>query len=158
MIGDSFVSILMATNHSSSINWPQFYVSVGVLCAQVTSHYLSQGWPRSLSPYGVSSYIGHDVLNKLTPRPTCIKDDCKEIVHNWMGIAINCTKHHSNVLSKRTALVKWNLRISLHFHDICSHQLVKLDSLIIFALEVKHWNADRPAWYNGHNFNVVNKN
>ena len=41
-------------------------VQVMAWCRQATSHYMSQCWPRSMSPYGVS--IGHSVLkgDKLT--------------------------------------------------------------------------------------------
>ena len=31
-------------------------------CRQATSHYLSQCWPRSLSPYGVTRSVGHNEL------------------------------------------------------------------------------------------------
>ena len=38
-------------------------------CHQVTSHYLRQCWPRSLSPYGVTrpQWVNSSTLNKITP-------------------------------------------------------------------------------------------
>ena len=51
-------------------------VQVMAWCRQATSHYLSQCWPRSLSPYGVTRpqwvkmnayFMGHTVLNYMNP-------------------------------------------------------------------------------------------
>ena len=43
-------------------------VQVMAWCRQVPSHYLSQCWPRSLSPYGVTRPQG---VNTLRPRQNC---------------------------------------------------------------------------------------
>ena len=37
-------------------------VQVMARCRQATSHYLSQCWPRSMPPYGVVMFLGHNDL------------------------------------------------------------------------------------------------
>ena len=57
-------------------------VPVMVWCLQATSHYLSQGWPRSMSPYGVTrpQWVncvkpGSESSNLLTPQSATVVTD-----------------------------------------------------------------------------------
>ena len=60
-------------------------VQVMAWCCQATSHYLSQCWPRSLSPYGVT-------------RPQLVKQILSIQSMLWCGISVRCPSRKEALL------------------------------------------------------------
>ena len=74
MIGgwDIFCKIALRWKSLDLINDKSTLVQVMAWCRQATIHYLSQCWPRSMSPYGVTRPQWVNISTSTLSSPTCI--------------------------------------------------------------------------------------
>ena len=108
-------------------------VRVMAWCRQATSHYLSQCWPRSLSPYGVTKpqwvKISCEKCQPICPQcvlfsldPVCRRSSCVHL--EWLVGLLRCSgihcglDHHHRWLGKHLRLRDW-AQGSSHCHYIC---------------------------------------
>ena len=99
-------------------------IQVMAWCCQATSHYLSQCWPRSTSPYGVirPQWVNHHLHTYLQIH---VAMELRETV-SWQPTAdmetITVLRHHILHLQDRkmTALTHWSLRdVIYRYHLKC---------------------------------------
>ena len=112
-------------------------VQVMAWCRQATSHYLSQCWPRSLSPYGVTRPQWVKQMGLLFFLDSFIFSN---IVHYKCNIEVQyfCVKLVQCVFSLHTAqwiLMTWCFSTRAHF--------LFLASSVSFTL----YSANHRAWY-----------
>ena len=88
-------------------------VQVTAWCRQATSHYLSQCWPRSLSPYGVTrpQWVNQ---SPLVPH-ICISELGQHWFRWWLGSDGDCLAS-SHYLNQSWVIVKWTLRNKLQWN------------------------------------------
>ena len=111
-------------------------------CRQATSHYLSQRWPRSLSPYGVTRPQCVVITYYLTACPVPDYDD------RWIVLG------HIKLLILTTSFI-WKSTIALHYR----HSTLVVNAITLFFIcnERIALRMQPPAhlWWNGNTFRVA---
>ena len=103
-------------------------VQVMAWCRQATSHYLSQCWPRFMSPYGVTRPQGVDLILF----SNLVHYKCNIFVWNWSNAMDMC--------STLQLLIAWCFRVCIHAFYSCLWVLLVLNSFVehknIFTLYI----------------------
>ena len=111
-------------------------------CLTAPSHYLSQSWPRSLSPYGVTRPQWVNLKMNASPY---IYDIVNVIVqYFWILLVLDITHTIVNVLYVHICLVNspiWIHRCCMYVTNMLLHVTVFHWSLIY--PELTHWGRDK---------------
>ena len=112
-------------------------VQVMAWCRQATSHYLSQCWPRSLSPYGVTrpqwiKFVSTSCETPIRWMPQNTFDD-KSTLYQVMGWHHQATSHYLSQCWPRP-LLPYDIARHNELHFLCI-------KWVIFALLTQVWPA-----------------
>ena len=115
-------------------------VQVMAWCHQATSHYLSQCWPSSLSPYGV---IRPQWIKELACQPFCVSLNNLNLnmnrMNNWFIDSYNFThtcpffQEHDSYRAFRSLCWNYSLSLVTKPHDEQSNLKPSLPSCIFYA-------------------------
>ena len=96
MIHETMSQMITWVSHSFNSSAP------GRWCHQATSHYLSQWWPRYMSPYAITS-------------PQCVKYGMQLLTH-----ALNACWFSRTLTVKETPILHWPLAVCvINYDNIC---------------------------------------
>ena len=143
-------------------------VQVMAWCRQATSHYLSQCWPRSLSPYGVTrpqwvkyqhpqdAHLldkGHHItwaswrLKSMAKLMTLCKGNLTQIIRPWYMNIRTCKPENPLVRKtdsqwwKKIDMISW----FINYTDNIAHSHIVMRKLIVFV-ENGHTVAKSSVW------------
>ena len=117
-------------------------------CRQATSHYLSQRWPRSVSPYGVIKpqwVLSHWLLGDMS----VIKSMFFNIIiqnnrlDSRCGIALRWMPQNLNNKSTVVQVMAWCHQAPSHYLSVIRHQAftwTDVDPDLLALVEVKAWS------------------
>ena len=133
-------------------------VQVMAWCRQATSHYLSQCWPRSMSPYGVTRPQWVNIINLLAPGRW--GNNLKSIIFN-LALAVTLklkwmVQIYVNEKSTLVQVMAWCRQATSHYLSQCLPRSKKSCGVTkpIGHNELTHWVLNKSQ-NSANTFNCV---
>ena len=125
-------------------------VQVMAWCRQATSHYMSQCWPRSLSPYGVAKpqWVKYWVRMDSCDTFSSTYQDCS-VTHSstyrrvlvWLLVSycgVNTECQSLTIIKKQVLCLSYNISISVYVIFPCFTHISMLYSFLWFHFAAEH--------------------